>query len=166
MNIRCASVDDASAILEIYNWYVVNTTITFETDIITKEDMRQRISEKLTTHDWLIGEVNNKIIGYTYYSTFRPRAAYKHTIESTIYLSQASIGKGYGKVYGKVLYGRLIESIKGHGFREVIGVIALPNPGSICLHEKMGFVKIGVLRDVGYKFGKYIDIGLRQKSII
>lgn len=162
MKIRGASIDDASAITEIYNWYVANTTITFETDSITKEDMRQRIGEKLSIHDWLIGEVDNKIIGYAYYGTFRPRAAYQHTVESTIYLSQAAIGKGYGKI----LYGRLIESIKGHGFREAIGVIAFPNPESIRLHENMGFVRTGVLRNVGYKFGKYIDIGLWQKSML
>jgi len=159
MNIRRATIDDALAIVEIYNWYILKTTITFETDVVTDEIMRNRISEKLMTYDWLIGEVDKKIIGYAYYGSFRPRTAYKHTVESTIYLSQDAQGKGFGKL----LYTRLIESIQEHGFREIIGVISLPNPESIRLHEKMGFAKIGILKNIGYKFDNYIDVVIWQK---
>jgi L-amino acid N-acyltransferase YncA len=162
MNIRRATIDDANAIGEIYNWYIINTIITFETGIVTVETMRNRIGEKLTTYDWLIAEVDDKIIGYAYYGSFRPRAAYKHTVESTIYLSKDAQGKGFGRL----LYARLIESVKERGFREVIGIIALPNPESIRLHEKMGFAEIGILKNIGHKFDNYIDVGIWQKTII
>jgi L-amino acid N-acyltransferase YncA len=161
MNIRNAAIDDAQAIVDIYNWYIDNTTITFETEAVTVEAMRSRIGEKLSTHDWLVGEENGAITGFAYYGSFRPRAAYRHTVESTIYLTREAKGKGFGKL----LYARLIESAQSHGFREVVGVIALPNPESVRLHERMGFIKVGILRNIGFKFGNYIDVGIWQKSI-
>jgi phosphinothricin acetyltransferase len=161
MNIRRAVIDDAQAIVGIYNWYVENTAITFETEAVTIEAMRNRIGEKLSTHDWLVGEENGAVVGYAYFGSFRPRAAYRHTVESTIYLSQEAKGKGFGRL----LYSRLIESAASHGFREVIGVIALPNPESVRLHERMGFLKVGILQNIGFKFGAYIDVGMWQKSI-
>jgi L-amino acid N-acyltransferase YncA len=160
MNIRQVKIEDAGEIIKIYNWYVLNTAITFETDVVTLEEMSNRINDKLKMHDWLIGEMDNKIIGYAYYCSFRPRAAYRHTVESTIYLSQHAIGKGYGKL----LYTQLLESAKERGFREVIGVIALPNPESVKLHEKLEFSKVGVLRNVGCKFENYINVEIWQKS--
>jgi len=162
MHIRRATAEDAARIAEIYNWYVLNTTITFETEIVSPQDMTQRIQEELNTYDWLVGEVNHTVCGYAYYGPFRTRAAYQHTVESTIYLAQESIGHGFGRA----LYTQLLESIRRHGFREVVGVIALPNPQSIALHRKVGFVESGVLKNVGYKFGKYIDVALWQLSVV
>jgi len=161
MQIRRATVGDAERIAEIYNWYILHTIITFETDVVSLQEMTKRIQEKTIKHDWLVGEVNQEVIGYAYYGTFRTRAAYNHTVESTIYLSQESMGKGFGRT----LYAQLMESVKGHGFREVIGVIALPNPQSIALHRAMGFAEVGVLKSVGYKFGRYIDDGIWQLSV-
>src|SRR5712692_6075748 len=153
MQIRRATVGDAERIAEIYNWYILNTIITFETDVVSPQKMKKRIQEKIIKYDWLVGELNQEVIGYAYYGPFRTRAAYNHTVESTIYLSQESMGKGFGRT----LYAKLIESVKGHRFREVIGVIALPNLQSIALHRAMGFAEVGVLKRVGYKFGRDID---------
>lgn len=161
MRIRQATVDDAMRIAEIYNWYILNTIITFETEIVSPQEMQHRIRDKLQNHDWLVGEVNHALCGYAYYGPFRARAAYQHTVESTIYLSQESIGHGFGRV----LYTQLLESVENRGFREVVGVIALPNPPSIALHRKVGFAEIGTLKNVGYKFGTYIDVGLWQMSV-
>jgi L-amino acid N-acyltransferase YncA len=161
MNVRQATEADAAIIAEMYNWYILNTIITFETDAVSPDEMKERIYDKLTRYDWIVGELHHEIIGYAYYGPFRPRAAYHHTVESTIYLSQTSISKGFGKV----LYANLVESAKSRGFREVIGVIALPNPPSITLHREIGFKEVGVLRSVGYKFGRYIDVGLWQRSL-
>ncbi|MGE0682538.1 MAG: N-acetyltransferase family protein [Candidatus Binatia bacterium] len=161
MRIRRAMAEDAERLAEIYNWYILNTIITFETDVVSPQEMEKRLQEKITTHDWLVGEVNQELIGYAYYGSFRTRAAYNHTVESTIYLSQESLGKGFGRI----LYANLIESVKGCGFREVIGVIALPNPQSIALHQAMGFAEVGVLKGVGYKFERYIDVGIWQLSV-
>jgi len=158
MHIRRATAGDAERVADIYNWYILNTIVTFETDVVSPQEIEKRIQETSMKHDWLVGEVNQKLIGYAYYGPFRSRAAYNHTVESTIYLSQESIGKGFGRV----LYAKLIESVNGRGFREAIGVIALPNPQSIALHRAMGFAEVGVLKGVGYKFGRYIDVGIWQ----
>jgi L-amino acid N-acyltransferase YncA len=162
MNIRRVKTDDASHIIEIYNWYILNTTITFETEPVTLDEMKNRIKDKLSNYDWLVGEIDNKIIGYAYYGSFRPRAAYKHTVESTIYLSKDYKGKGLGNE----LYTHLIESAKRKGFREILGVIALPNPESMGFHRKKGFIDVGTMKNIGYKFGRYIDVALLQKSLI
>jgi L-amino acid N-acyltransferase YncA len=161
MHMRRATAGGAARVAEIYNWYILNTVVTFETDMVSPQEMTTRIHEKLINHDWLVGEVNQEIIGYAYYGSFRTRVAYYHTVESTIYLSQESMGKGFGRT----LYAKLIESVKSHGFREVIGVIALPNPQSIALHRAMGFAEVGALKRVGYKFGRYIDVDLWQLSV-
>jgi phosphinothricin acetyltransferase len=161
MQMRRATAGDAARIAEIYNWYILHTIITFETDVVDPQEMENRIEEKTLHHDWLVGEVNHEVIGYAYYGPFRARAAYNHTVESTIYLAQESLGKGFGRA----LYTQLLESVKGRGFREAIGVIALPNPQSIALHRTMGFAEVGVLKRVGYKFGRYIDVGIWQLSV-
>jgi L-amino acid N-acyltransferase YncA len=159
--IRRASEADADRIAEIYNWYVLNTVITFETSAVSPQEMRERIREKLTQFDWVVGEFNHQIVGYAYYGSFRHRAAYSHTVESTVYLARESTGKGFGKR----LYSALIESASKKGFREVIGVIALPNPASLALHQALGFREAGFLRGVGHKFGEYVDVALWQRSL-
>jgi L-amino acid N-acyltransferase YncA len=161
MNVRQATEADAGKIADIYNWYVLNTIISFETDPVSPGEMKKRVRGKLDKYDWIVGESDQGIVGYAYYGLFRERAAYHHTVESTIYLPRESMGKGFGKA----LYSHLIRSAKGRGFREMIGIIALPNPESIALHQKIGFEEVGVLRGVGYKLGRYIDVGLWQRSL-
>src|SRR5262245_4928073 len=104
--IRRAEPCDAQAFCEIYNWYISNTIVTFETEAIDPSEMRHRILEKLTLHDWLVAEASGRIIGYAYYGIFRPRPAYAQTVESTIYLSEGAGGKGIGTV----LYSALVQS--------------------------------------------------------
>jgi L-amino acid N-acyltransferase YncA len=161
LTIRKACEEDAQIVSEIYNWYVLNTAVTFETEAVEIAEIKRRIREKLATHDWLVAEINQQIVGYAYYRSFRPRAAYGHTVESTIYLSANSVGKGFGRA----LYDALVRSARERGFRELIGVIALPNPGSVALHSSLGFREVGVLRAVGNKFGKYVDVALWQRSV-
>ena len=161
MIIRQALINDAEEIINIYNWYIENTAITFETKKISADDMKQRISKNLTEYEWLVCEVEGKVIGYAYYSSFRAREAYKHTAESTIYISNDYKNKGFGSI----LYERLFRIAKKKGIREIIGIVSLPNNESVSFHHKQGFKDIGVLRKVGYKFGKYIDIVILQKTI-
>jgi L-amino acid N-acyltransferase YncA len=159
--IRRATEDDAVQLSAIYNWYVVNTFVTFETEIVPADEMRRRIREKLESHEWIVGEQDGEIAGYASYGPFRTRSAYFRTIETTIYLSQDSKSKGFGKK----LYSALIDSASEKGFRELIGVIALPNPASISLHAGLGFHEAGVLHRVGCKFGEYHDVALWQRSL-
>src|SRR5262249_1256578 len=154
--IRRAEACDAQILSEIYNWYVLNTTVTFETETIDQGEMRHRILQRLITHDWLVAEVSGRIVGYAYYGPFRPRSAYAQTVESTIYLSEGSAGKGLGTL----LYSTLIRWAAEKGFRELIGVIALPNEASVRLHAKLQFREVGRLEGVGRKFGSYVDVAL------
>jgi len=159
--IRTAWESDAEAITTIYNWYIENTISTFETAAVSAEQMRGRIREKLEKHGWVAGLADDALVGYAYYGAFRPRAAYSHTVESTVYVARESLGKGYGTA----LYSELIAAARRGGVREMIGVIALPNPASIKLHEKMGFRQVGLLPQIGHKFGRYIDVSLWQRSL-
>jgi L-amino acid N-acyltransferase YncA len=161
LNIRRASTADAVAISKIYNAYVLNTIVTFETAPLDVSDLKQRIEEKLVEYDWIVVELNQQIVGYAYYGSFRPRAAYHHTVESTIYISEENQGKGVGRR----LYSALIHSANEKGFRELIGVVALPNPASVALHKALGFQEVGLLRGVGCKFGQYLDVSLWQRSL-
>ncbi|MBN1536468.1 MAG: N-acetyltransferase [Anaerolineales bacterium] len=161
MNVRQAAITDAPAITRIYNWYILNTIISFEMTPLSIEEIQTRIQVKLEYYDWLVGETDHEIIGYAYYGAFRPREAYHHTVESTIYIAQKYTGQGYGKP----LYEQLIESARKHGFREMVAIIALPNPVSVSLHQKLGFELVGVNKGVGYKMGRYIDVGMWQLSL-
>jgi L-amino acid N-acyltransferase YncA len=161
VTIRRATEDDAIQLAEIGNSYVANTFVTFETEVIAVDEMRRHIKEKLESYDWIVGELGREIAGYAYYGPFRSRRAYFRTIEATIYLAQDHKGKGFGRR----IYSAVIESASDKGFRELIGVIALPNPASIALHTGLGFRKAGILRSVGYKFDEYHDVALWQRSL-
>lgn len=159
--IRRAAPADARACCDIYNEHVTGTIVTFETEPVTAQEMAMRIGEKLQQHDWLVLEDQGKVVGYAYYGTFRARAAYRHSVEATIYLAIEAQGRGLGAA----LYRALIASAGSKGYRELIGGVALPNSASVALHEKLGFIPVGVFPRVGYKFGAYIDVGFWQLSL-
>ncbi len=161
MLIRPASPEDATAFAALYNPFVLNTTVTYELDAVSADTMAQRIQAKQPEYAWLTLEDQHAILGYAYYGNFRERAAYHHVVESSIYLAPAACGRGLGRM----LYEALIARAQEQGYREMIGVIALPNPISIRLHEALGFVPVGTLQRSGYKFGRYLDTGLWQKVL-
>ena len=160
-SIRQAEERDAGQIADIYNHYITNTTITFETESVSIDDMRARIRGKIEKYDWLVAEDGGAIVGYAYYGEFRARAAYHHTVESTVYVAESMMRRGIGAA----LYDRLLASAGNKGFREMIAVIALPNEGSVTLHDKKGFEKVGVFSGIGRKFGNFIDVIFMQKSL-
>ncbi len=161
--IRPAEITDSLQISDIYNYYVLNTHSTFELEAVTEFEMQDRIERVINTLSlpWLVCEVNDRIVGYSYATSYKPRKAYKRTVETSVYLHQDEFGKGYGSA----LYSALIESLKQSGHHAIIGGIALPNDGSIALHEKLGFKKIGVFREVGYKLDRWVDVGYWQLLI-
>ncbi|MCC7520290.1 MAG: N-acetyltransferase [Flavobacteriaceae bacterium] len=161
IQIRTVQPDDVVEIAAIYNTYIVDSIITFETEKVTATDILQRIQKVTQLYDWLVLIENGMLVGYAYYTSFRERKAYEHTVESTIYLKSGSSGKGMGSD----LYTALLERIKNKGFREVMGVIALPNPESTRFHEKLGFKNMGVLKNVGFKFDTYLDVAFYQKTL-
>ena len=154
--IRNAVLSDAVEICSIYNYYVNNTTITFEEIPVSVKEMEKRIlgitSKSLP---WIVYESDKKIVGYAYASKWKERSAYRYTVESTVYLNKDELGKGIGSI----LYRNLLEELRNRNFHSVIAVIALPNEKSQKLHEKTGFTKAAYFSEVGFKFNKWLDVG-------
>jgi L-amino acid N-acyltransferase YncA len=159
--IRPVQMSDAAAIARIYEHYVITTTISFETEPPAADEIAARIQKIMARHSWLVYESEGALLGYAYTSTFRERPAYQATVEATIYLDPAAIGRGLGRM----LYQALLDDAATKGYREALGVIALPNELSIKLHEKLGFVKVAHLEKIGYKFDQWIDVGIWQKHL-
>jgi phosphinothricin acetyltransferase len=159
MIIRTVTKDDAAKIVEIYNYYVTNTIITFEKEPVSIDEINTRISDIVRSSlPWLVLEIDGEVIGYAYASKWRARPAYKHSVETTVYLSKNHSGKGFGKL----LYAKLLSELTSSGFHTAIGGIALPNESSVRLHESLGFKKTAHFHEVGYKFDRWIDVGFWQ----
>lgn len=156
--IRTVELRDAQSICDIYNYYVLNTTITFEEVAVSTEEMRKRIEKASGKYPWVVYEIEGKIAGYAYVTKWKARSAYRYTVESTVYVDENHKGKGIGTS----LYKYLLREIENRDFHSVIGVIALPNSGSIALHEKLGFKKAANFKEVGYKHQRWIDVGYWQ----
>jgi phosphinothricin acetyltransferase len=101
------------------------------------------------------------VLGYAYAGQFRDRPAYRYVVETSIYMSGASQGQGAGRL----LYEALVDTLRAQCFTQAIGVIALPNDASISLHESVGFRRAGVYRQVGFKQGRWIDVGFWQRTL-
>jgi len=159
MKIRTAYLEDAAAIAAIYNFYVERSHSTFETEIINKSEMRRRVSEILENYPFLVGEENGEIIGYAYASRYKTRAGYRHSVEVSVYIKNGIEGKGIGTI----LYENLFAELKTKSVHAIVAGIALPNDASIRLHEKFGFEKVAHFREVGFKHGRWIDVGYWEK---
>jgi len=157
--IREATHSDAEAIADIYNYYILNTVITFELDPITPQEIIQRMDKYKEAGPYLVYEENEEVIGYAYVSKFRERPAYAHSVESSIYMKKGFGGKGRGTE----LYSELLSRVSAQ-CHVIVGGIALPNLASVRLHEKCGFKKVAHFLGVGRKFGAWIDVGFWQKN--
>lgn len=154
--IRDARLDDAARLAEIYNHYVSETIVTFETEPVTDGHMAARITEAGGERlPWLVADAVGTVSGFAFASKWKGRCAYRYAVESTIYVSAADRSRGIGMP----LYAALIEHLRDAGMHAVIAGISLPNDASVRLHEKLGFEKIGHFREVGRKFDSWIDVG-------
>ena len=153
--IRPVAATDAPCIAAIYNHHVRETVVTFEEQPIADAEMARRIAETTAGYPWLVSEMEGVVAGYACASSWKRRSAYRYAAESTIYMAAEFCGRGLGAE----LYGALIAEMRSRGLHCAIGGIALPNPASIALHEKLGFRPIGQFREVGWKFGNWVDVG-------
>ena len=154
--IRSANRADAEAIARIYNYYVTNTTVTFEEEAVSIEEMAERITDVRSSGlPWVVLEQEGKLAGYAYATKWKERSAYRFSVEVTVYLAAGLGGGGLGTQ----LYQVLLAQLKERGFHAVMGGIALPNPASIALHEKFGMTKAAHFKEVGFKFGRWVDVG-------
>tara|TARA_Y100000996_G_C22375281_1_gene582785 strand:+ start:321 stop:800 length:480 start_codon:yes stop_codon:yes gene_type:complete len=158
--VREAKASDAKEIASIYNYYVLNSTITFEEIKVDDKIILERINTNLK-YKWWVFEQDGIIFGYAYSKKWKSRSAYRYTVESSIYIIPEHQQKGIGTT----LYIQLIEALKKEGFRSVLAGISLPNDKSISFHEKFGFKKVGQLESVGFKFKRWIDVGYWELKI-
>ena len=162
--IRPAVAADLPHIREIYNHYVLNSTVTFDEKPMTIVALRKKFAavEKLGFPYIVAESPSGQILGYAYVYPWKEKAAYRFTVENSIYLGPASTGKGLGKV----LLGELLTRSKAAGVKEVIAVIADKGAeGSIALHKKYGFKEGGRMGKVGFKFDRWIGTVLMQRSL-
>lgn len=161
--IRDATVADIPQIQQIYSHHVLSSTTTFEEVPPTEEEMLLRMDKVRENRlPWLVAEQDGRILGYCYAAPYRPRPAYRYTIEDSIYLAEGETGKGIGQQ----LLSTLLERCEQGPWRQMIAVIAgTQNESSIILHRKLGFAHVGTQPDTGYKFGQWIDVVFMQRAL-
>ena len=155
MIIRDANTKDSNGILAIYEPLVQETSISFETSAPTSDEMARRIEQSTWRWPWLVAEQDGQIAGYAYARPFRMRSAYQFTAESTVYVGQSFQRQGVGNLLMQHLLNRLYSA----GHHLVVAGVALPNNGSVALHERLGYEPVGVFRSVGRKFQSWHDVG-------
>ena len=163
-SIRDARLTDMPAVREIYNHYVANSTVTFDEDAMTLREWKSKFAylEKLGMPFLVAESPSGQLLGYALVAPWKQKRAYRYTVENSIYLGPAAAGKGLGRA----LLAELIARSKAAGLKEIIAVIADQGAeASIALHEKFGFVEIGRMGRVGYKFDRWLGTVLLQKSL-
>ncbi|MGG7176885.1 N-acetyltransferase family protein [Clostridium paraputrificum] len=156
--IRKVVIEDAKAIVDIYNYYILNTNITFEEEKLNQEDMEERIKEKIKDHPWIVYEEEGQVIGYGYLGEWRSRSAYRFSKESSIYIDVNARGKGVGIK----LYSELIKLAVDYGYHAIVAGITIPNDASVGLHEKLGFEKIAEFKEIGFKNNEWLNVAYWQ----
>lgn len=159
--IRPATPADAEACAKIYEPYVRETVISFETDPPTTAEMARRIDAATRAHAWLVLETDGEVTGYAYATEHRTRAAYRWACDVSIYLDRDRRGNGAGKA----LYAALLPILKERGYRRALAGIALPNEASIGLHRSFGFTDVGVYRRIGWKLDAWHDVAWMQLDL-
>ena len=153
--IRLANTADAASVLAIYAPYITHTSLTFETEVPSLEQFAARIGYYMEQWPWLVCEADGTIAGYAYASRYRERAAYQWSVECSVYVHDDF--QRYG--VARALYESLFEILRRQGYRNVYAVINLPNEKSVALHERCGFHYFATYEQVGYKLGKWKNVG-------
>lgn len=159
--IRAASVADVSGIAAIYGHAVRTGVATFDLSDPPPSYWTGLLTSTLPGDRMLVAEETGVIVGYAYSGAFRPRPAYACTRETSVYLAPEATGRGLGTS----LYGELLSQLEADGVHSAVAVVAMPNPPSVALHERLGFELIGTLREVGRKFDRWVDTRWYQLRI-
>ena len=152
-SIRRAEAADLPAIGAVYGSAVRTSVATFDTDDPPESYWRDKVSSTQRGDHVVAVEEDETVVGFAYSTAFRPRPAYAHTRETSIYLSPDAVGRGLGRL----AYGHLLDLLRTDGVHTALAVVAQPNPASTALHEALGFELIGTLREVGRKFDRWVD---------
>jgi L-amino acid N-acyltransferase YncA len=163
VEIRAAGSGDLDAVAEIYAHYVAGSVATFEETTPTVAHWRQRLDDLADrTLPFLVAVVGDQVVGYAYAGPWRPKPAYRHTVEDSIYLAPGWSGRGIGRA----LLDALLAGCERAGVRQVVAVIAdTGDEASVALHRAFGFIQAGRLSEVGYKHGRWVDTVLMQRPL-
>lgn len=153
-SIRSAVPGDADRLCDIYNHYIRNDVATFEEEPVSVEEMRQRVDDVQKHFFWLVYEDGGEVVAYAYAGKWKVRAAYRHSVELSVYVRPDRQGLGIGKQ----LYADLLRRLRERDVHSVIGGVAGNNAASMALHASFGFEKVACFREVGHKFGRWIDV--------
>lgn len=161
--VRPGTEADIEEIAAIYAHHVRHGTASFETEPPSVAEMRRRRAELVARdYPYLVADADRHVVGYAYAGPYRPRLAYRDTVENSVYLRCDAIGRGIGRL----LLDALVGESEARGFRQMVAVVGdAGNLASIRLHERAGFRLVGVLRSVGYKHGRWLDTVLLQRTL-
>lgn len=159
--IRHVNLNDAQELVEIYAYYVLNTSITFEYDVPSIDEFSERIQKITKKYPYLVATIDSEIVGYAYATAYKERAAYDWSVETTVYVKYEEHGHGIGKA----LYIELEQALKNKHIVNMLACITFPNPKSIDFHTKFGFTTVGHFPKIGFKFNEWRDIVWMMKEI-
>lgn len=154
ITVRDATDRDAAALMAIYNHEVQNSTATLDMETRTLEAQAQWLRARRGANPVVVAERNGEVLGFASLSPFRERAAYRTTVENSIYVHRDAHGQGVGTI----LLTALVERARLHGYHSVIARVAGDNPASVALHQRLGYEIVGTEREVGRKFGRWLDV--------
>lgn len=162
--VRDATAEDLPTIAAIYTHYTLRTTATFNIEVRSPREWRDRFQEHIVKgpYDLLVAEHDAAVVGFVETQRFRPKAAYDRSVEISVYVSPDAHGRGVGTRLFTTLFARLEQDAR---FHRAFSIIALPNEASIGLHERFGFVHRGTLTEAGFKFGQYLDVAYYERAL-
>lgn len=162
MKVRLAATEDAEAIRAIYNREVLGSTVTFDLVARSLDEQLQWLDEHSGAHPAIVAvDEREAVVGFGSLSPYRPRPAYRTTVEDSVYVDRSARGRGVGKL----LLGELVSLADAHGFHALMARIVGGHEASIGLHRSCGFEVVGVEREVGRKFGRWLDVVLMQRLV-
>jgi len=159
--VRPAREDDLAAVRDIVNWAIENTHYNFNLEPQSLAHWQAEYEGGRGDYPWLVAEIGAEVVGVAYAGRYKTRRAYDWCAEVTVYVSNLHHRRGVGAA----LYAEMLPILDAQGYHALLGVIALPNPASVALHERFGFVDAGHTRQVGWKFGRWWDVGHWQKLL-
>ncbi len=152
--IRPVTLEDAGAIVDIYNYFITDTTVTFEVQPLTVEEMAERIREISARFPYFVYEEDGRVLGYCYAHLWKERAAYSKTLETTVYLHKDATHRGIGSM----MVNHLVDLCREQGYHALIACITEGNEASVKMHEKLGFRQVSEYKEVGRKFGEWLGV--------
>lgn len=165
INIRAATAKDAAVIAAIYAPYVLSGTVFFETEAPDAKGMAARMAASDGLYPWLVATTGDgddeAVLAFAYASSFKDRPAYRWAVETAVYVSGPVQGQGTGQL----LYDALLDTLGAQDFVQAVATLSLPNDYAIQLHEKVGFRRAGQYREIGFKQGRWLDVGIWQREL-